>query len=145
MMNLFETLKAALLEARKARNAATAASLSTLIGEAETLSKAGKGDLSDAVVVTIIKKFLKNLDESIKVASEHGNHTVVGRMHDEKKLYEQFLPKQLNVTELTAVIDSMIVDGVLDVGDAMKRLKANHAGTYNGAEASTILKQRFTK
>lgn len=144
-MALIDTIKAASLEARKARNAPAAASLSTLIGEVETLAKAGRGDLSDAVVVTIIKKFLKNVNDTIALLPVDDTSGPFDALLKEKALYESFLPRQLDVAELTALIDSMIVDGVLDVGDAMKRLKLNHAGTYNGAEASAILKQRFSK
>lgn len=143
-MALIDTLKAALLEARKARNANKAASLSTLVGECETLAKAGRGDLTDAVVVTIIKKFLKNIDDNLGNLGRTGA-LIADDMLEEKALYESFLPRQLDVAELTAVIDTMLKNGVLDVGDAMKRLKADHAGTYNGAEASAILKQRFSK
>jgi hypothetical protein len=144
-MALIETLKAALLEARKARNAATAASLSTLIGEVETLAKAGRGDLTDAVVVTVIKKFLKNVNDTMALLPADDTSEPFDALLKEKALYESFLPRQLDTAELTAVIDSMITGGVLDVGDAMKRLKADYAGTYNGAEASAILKQRFGK
>lgn len=143
-MALINKLKTALLEARKARNSTEAASLSTLVGEIETLAKAGRGDLTDAVVVTVIKKFIKNINESM---------TVVGRtdalvwddMLAEKALYESFLPTQLTAEELSALIEQLINEGADNVGDVMKLLKAKHAGTYNGAEASAILKQRFGK
>lgn len=140
-MTLIDTIKAALLQARKARNSADAASLSTLVGEIETLAKAGRGETTDAVVVTMLKKFIKNLNETIALNSEHGNHTTVGRLHDELKLYEQFLPKQLTEAELIALIDSQ--SSAKDVGDVMRFLKAEHAGMYDGALASKLLKAKF--
>ena len=143
-MLLIDTLKAAFLKARMARDATAVASLSTLVGEIETLAKAGKGALTDAVVVTIVKKFLKNVNDTLAVAPVELKDRREALLI-EKALYESFLPRQLDVVELTALVDSMIVDGVLDVGDAMKRLKINHAGTYSGADASAILKQRFGK
>lgn len=142
-MNLIEQIRAKYLELRKAHSTAAVASLSTLIGEIENLAKAGKGELTDAVVVTVIKKFIKNIDETIKANSEHGNHTAVERLADEKKLYEQFLPKQLTEAELKFVIDELVANGLTDVGDVMKALKINHHGHYDGALASRILKAKF--
>lgn len=142
---LIDQIKAALLEARKARNAAAAASLSTLVGECETLSKAGKGDLTDAIVVTVVKKFLKNLQESLTANQDRGNQATVEELAKERRLYEQFLPKQLTETELSVLIDGMLASGAKDIGDCMKLLKTEHAGTYDGATASKLLKLKFSK
>lgn len=135
-MLIIDSLKIAQLNARKARDSATATTLSTVIGEIENLAKAGKGEMNDAVVTTVIKKFLKNIDETLKlVPSDHLAH--------EKKLLESFLPKQLTEAELDAVIDKLIAEGSTNVGDAMKALKNSYAGTYDGAQASKLLKDKF--
>lgn len=150
-MALIDTIKAALLEARKARHANNTASLSTLVGECETLAKAGKGDLTDAVVVTIIKKFLKNNGDAqgalIDSMDPNSNVTPPGavKLMNERELFLSFLPKQLSEAELRALIKAMITNGCLDVGSAMKRLKTDYAGMYDGALASAILKQEFGK
>jgi uncharacterized protein YqeY len=146
MTTLLEQIRAVYLEKRKARSTFEVASLSTLLGEIETLAKAGKGEMTDAVVVTVVKKFIKNLDEAIAAVSKSTVLDPIARlgvMNEERALYEQFLPKQLTTDELSALIDSFIAEGVSNVGDAMKRLKTDHAGTYDGAAASTILKARF--
>ncbi len=136
-MTLFEQLRAKYLELRKAHDAAAVASLSTLIGEIENLAKSGKGELTDAVVVTVVKKFIKNIDETAKVAPSEALTT-------ERALYEQFLPKQLTEAETASLIDMLVVThGANNVGDVMKLLKQHHAGTYDGAVASKILKAKF--
>jgi uncharacterized protein len=137
-MTLLNTIKAASLTARKARKTDEAALLSTLMGEIETLAKAGRGELTDAVVVTVIKKFIKNIDQVIEVVEPNsiGGQNAI----KEKQLLEAFLPKQLSEQELQALIDDM---GCTNIGDAMKLLKQNYAGTYDGAMASKILKAKF--
>lgn len=142
---LVDTLKAALLKARKERDAAATAALSTLVGEIETLAKAGRGDLTDAVVVTVIKKFLKNLNETIALLPVDDAKEPFDSLLREKALYESFLPVQLTTDELSVLIDELIHNGAKDVGDVMKLLKTKHAGTYDGAAASALLKQRFSK
>jgi hypothetical protein len=140
-MTLIDKLKQALLEARKARDPSRTGPLTTLIGDIETLAKAGRGETTDAVVVTMLKKYVKNVTETIALNSKHGNHATAGRLHDELKLYESFLPKQLTDAELIALIDSQ--SSAKDVGDVMRFLKAEYAGTYDGALASKLLKAKF--
>lgn len=140
---IIDDIKAEYLIQRKARATEKVEPLSTLLGEIQTLSKGGKGKLNDADIIAVVKKFIKNLDETIKATSERGNHTTAERLHDERKLYESFLPKQLSEQELKALIDGFISSGAKNVGDVMKMLKQNHAGTYDGAMASIILKARF--
>lgn len=143
-MTLIEQIKTEYMVQRRARASWQVASLSTLIGEIETLAKGGKGELTDAVVVTVVKKFIKNIDETLKVVAE----TAVAEtalLRSERALYEQFLPKQLNEAELKFVIDELIAGGHITVGDVMKALKTDHGGHYDGATASTILKAKFAK
>ena len=139
-MTLFEQVKAVYLEKRKARETEAVASLSTLIGEIETLAKSGRGETTDAVVITMVKKFIKNIQETLALTVDHNTsmHLIA-----EKMLYEQFLPKQLSHEDLALVIDGIIAAGNVNVGDAMKSLKASHGGMYDGAKASQILKGRF--
>lgn len=144
-MTIIDNIKAESLTLRKARRSAEAASLTTLLGEIETLAKAGKGEMTDAVVVTVVKKFIKNIDDSIRVNLERGGAEVVAGLQAERKLYEQFLPKQLSAEEVESLIDSMIASGMSSVGDCMKALKTDHAGTYDGSVASAILKRKFGK
>lgn len=141
-MTIIEQIKAEYMVQRKARASWQVASLSTLIGEIETLAKGGKGELTDAVVVTVVKKFIKNIDETMKVVTGVAETAL---LRSERELYEQFLPKQLNEAELKFVIDELVAGGHTNVGDVMKALKTDHGGHYDGALASTILKAKFAK
>jgi uncharacterized protein YqeY len=139
---VLDTIKAASLTARKARETEKAALLSTLLGEIETLAKSGRGEINDAVVMTVIKKFIKNTNEMISLLPDSAESSLAQAM-SEKAVLESFLPKQLTEEELGMLIDSFISSGAKDVGDAMKLLKTHHAGTYDGAVASKLLKARF--
>lgn len=141
-MTLLDRIKATSLIARKARDTVTAASLTTLLGEIETLSKAGRGEVTDEAIVTVVKKFIKNIDENLRVLGQTDG-LVLDAMHAEKELYSQFLPKQLTEDELLGLINKMVGEGAKNVGDCMKRLKLEHAGTYDGATASRLLKAVF--
>ena len=150
-MSLLQTVKAAQLSERKARNAIAAASLTTLIGEAEAIGKnSGNRDVTDAEVVALLKKFIKNNAETHELLSRAAQVLGTGDarllvLTTERTLFESFLPKQLGEVELRAVIVSIV--GELDlgakpkIGDVLKSLKFSHEGTYDGALASKIVKE----
>lgn len=142
-MNLLQLIKHDALEARKQRQSKTALALTTLIGELETFAKNAGHEPTDADVVTFVKKTLKNIDETLKVLHEDDDRQV--DLQHEQHLFSHYLPKQLSEDELRAVIKVLITGGATSVGDCMKTLKAQHAGTYDGAMASSILKQEFAK
>lgn len=137
-MSLLEQIKSAALTARKARNSEVALSLTTLVGEIETAIKNGVA-ATDENVTPIIKKFVKNINDTINRVS--GEALV--KLQAEKALYEQFLPKQLSNDELLSVIKVIISEGATNVGMVMKQLKAKYAGLYDGSAASALLKTFF--
>jgi uncharacterized protein YqeY len=152
---LLDTIKTASLAARKARKTDDALLLSTLLGEIETLAKGGKGEMTDAVVVTVIKKFIKNnqetvetvlggLPDGVQLKEAADVYHKVGILNAEQRLLTSFLPRQLTEEELVVLINGLINGGAKDIGDCMKLLKTNHAGTYDGALASKLLKAKFT-
>ncbi len=142
-MSLYITIKADALQARKQRDAATATSLTTLIGELETFSKNAGREPTDADVVAFVQKTLKNVDEVLRLASQESSSYLTAV--DERKLFEKYLPKQLTADELANIIDSYVEAGMNTVGDVMRLLKTNHNGEYDGAVASALLKKRFAK
>lgn len=143
-MTLLQNIKDTSLIARKARMSGDAALYSTLLGEIESVSKGGKGEVDDAAVVAIIKKFVKNIDLVLTVVDSAKLDYAVA-LH-EKDLLERFLPKQMTDAELKAVVLE-IKAGVLatgaelaDMGGIMKILKARYEGQYDGKSAAGIIK-----
>lgn len=133
-MTLIATIKLEQLQARKTRDLVKGPLLTTLLGDLQTLAKnAGKEEPTEAEAVAVIKKFIKNALETLKVAeSDH--------VKQELAILESFLPKQLSEDELRALITNFADEG-LDIGDAMKRLKTQFAGMYDGALASKLMKE----
>lgn len=146
---LIDTIKVVQLQARKSYCTRKALSLTTLIGEAEAVGKNnGNRAPTDAEVIAVLKKFIKNNRETFDAVNKTHDTLRVAEvsadLDEEVELYESFLPKQLSEAELGAIIDSLIVFGTTNVGAVMKQLKADHAGLYDGAMASRILKGKFT-
>ena len=139
-MTLLEQIKADQLQARIAADKTKASILTTLIGEAEMVGKNdGNRDTTDAEVVATIKKFIKNIDETIAVAGS--TETLVA----EKEALQVYLPRQLTEPELRVTIGNIIVTqglaGPKAMGQLMGELKKNYAGSYDGALASRLVKE----
>lgn len=115
--------------------------LTTLIGEAEMVGKNAGREVLDAEVVATIKKFIKNIDETIKVLSAD-DERARGAM-DERVVLEHFLPRQMDEQQLTEAVTAIKAElnaGQKDMGKVMGLLKTRHDGQYDGKMASTVVK-----
>ena len=105
-MTLMERIKEAQLIARKARST-DAAVLTTLIGEAAMIGKNDGGrETSDAEVIAVIKKFIKNIDETIANLKMTQYETAIA-LTNEKMVLEAFLPTQFTPERLRGVLESI--------------------------------------
>ena len=142
-MSLIQRIKAEQVSARKQKLTAVASVLTTLIGEAEMVGKNAGREVTDAEVQAVIRKFIKNNNETIQALGDNDPRTL--EFMGENVTLERFLPKQLTTEELTAVIRN-IRDGLasrlttVKMGDVMQVLKAKHDGLYDGKTASMIIK-----
>ena len=141
-MSLIQTIKAAQLQARKNRSFSVPV-LTTLIGEADAVGKNnGNREVTDVEVVAMIKKFVKNLDEVIKVSTE--GSSAHGAALAEKGVLETFLPEQISEDELKDIITAIVeASEKPNVGQVMKELKLKYDGQYDGAVASKLIKERL--
>lgn len=135
MMTLMNRIKQMQISARKS-GFAEASLLTTLLGEAAMVGKNSGRETNDAEVVSVVKKFIKNIDETITALTSRGQDTSL--FVAERQVLEQFLPKQLNESQL---ID--IAKQFNDMPSFMKHLKENFAGQYEGKLAATVAKNTF--
>jgi uncharacterized protein YqeY len=135
-MTLIEQIKQKQITARKA-GCIQANLLTTLLGEATAVGKnAGNRETTDQEVVAVVKKFIKNLDETIKALADRGQNT--SSFFAERSVLEQFLPQQLNEASLEQIAKTKT-----NMPEFMKYLKEHHAGQYDGKMASTVAKSVF--
>lgn len=126
-MALIDTIKADQRSARMARNAVSANLLTTLLGEVGTVAKnAGREQPTDEEVTALLKKFVKNTQEMIKLADSDTSRA-------ELAILESYLPKQLTTDEIKKIL---ITAAVANKGAAMKFLKENYNGQYDGKAAA---------
>lgn len=136
-MSLLEQIKNDQITARKASEKTEASLLTTLIGEASAIGKnAGNRETTDAEVIAVIKKFIKNIDETVTALTDRNQDA--SQFITERNVLERYLPKQLNEAELFKLAASQS-----SMPEFMKFLKENYAGQYDGKLASTVAKSCY--
>lgn len=157
-MSLLEKIKADQLQARKIKHEAMASVLTTLIGEAVSIGKnGGNRETSDAEVVALIKKFIKNIretqdamDKNIVADTEATYPTYTSRkimMLDELRVLTAYLPQAATSEQITArIIEVKATMEHPSMGAIMKELKAWSSAEkmdIDGALAGKLIKEQL--
>ncbi len=135
-------IKADYLQARKDRDTVMVKLLSTFINDAEMIGKNDGGrEVTESEVVALLKKYIKNLEETLAVVQDE--NTVL-----EKGMLETYLPTQLSADDITAIVlDQIEVEGYdspKQMGAIMKFLKQNYDGQFDGKVASQIAREQLS-
>ena len=108
---------------------------------------AGEGEVSDADVLTILQKMLKQREESASTYRENNRPELAEKEEAEIVIINDYMPKQLEGTELDAAIDEAVkkagAEGPRDMGKVMAYLKEHYAGQINMGSVSGIVKTKL--
>lgn len=140
---LIEQLQKDSLTARKERDTQKASLLTTVIAQAKTaaINEGNRDNVSDEQVLKVIRQFLKGVNENLNLAAQ-GKVDAEKKegFEKEKEILESYLPQQLSGEELKTILQK---SGADNIGAAMKHLKENHDGQFDGKLASQIAKELF--
>jgi uncharacterized protein YqeY len=103
--------------------------------------------LSDADVITVIEKMLKQRRDSI-AAYESASRTDLADVEKyEVSVLQEYLPQQLSDVEIKIILDKVVVDtgavGVKDMGKVMAAIKPLVAGKADMGKISGLIKSRL--
>lgn len=152
-MDLKTRLQEATKEAMKARDMerlSTLRLISAAIKDREIAARTAEGEanaLSDADLIAILSKMVKQRQESTKAYEEGGRLELAAKEAAEIAVIQEFLPRQLSEDEAAAEIDAVIRDlgasSVRDMGRVMAELRARFAGRMDFAAAGPKIKARL--
>lgn len=143
-----DMFKAALKDALKAgdkRRLATLRLITAAIKDRDINARSeGKDAVSDAEILQILAKMIKQRRESAATYEEAGRLELATQEREEIEIIEGFLPTQLGEAEVEAackeVIAELGADGLKDMGKCMGVLKDKYAGQMDFAQASKSVK-----
>lgn len=147
-----ETITTALHAAVKAREALRVSTLrliSAAIKDRDIAARTtDRGKASDAELLELLAKMIKQREESQKIYAEAGRAELAKQEGDEIVIIREFLPEQLSDADMTKVIDEAIAKAgatsIRDMGKVMGALKAAYAGQMNFGKASGLVKAKLS-
>lgn len=151
-MELRAKLQAATKEAMKSKDSARLSTLrliSAAMKDREIAARAGDGDgtLTEADLVLILSRMVKQRQESARAYEEGGRLELAGKEEDEIRIIQEFLPRQMDASETEAAIAQAISDleatGLRDMGRVMGALKERHAGQMDFGAVGPLVKARL--
>jgi uncharacterized protein YqeY len=146
-----DTLTAALKVATKAqdkRRVSTLRLMSAAIKDRDIAARgAGKGEASDAELLELLAKMIKQREESERIYADAGRAELAQQEAEEVAIIREFLPKQLSDAEMEKAVAAAIAEAgaasVKDMGKVMAALKARYAGQMDFARAGALVKSKL--
>ncbi|WP_322892843.1 MULTISPECIES: GatB/YqeY domain-containing protein [unclassified Yoonia] len=152
-MQLRDRITAALKDAMRAKEADRLSTLRLINAAIKDRDIALRGTaeesagLSDADVLAIMGRMVKQRQESARAYEEGGRLELAEKELSEIKVIEEFLPRQLSEAEAEAAVDAAIAavgaENIRDMGKVMAELKANYTGQMDFAKAGPLVKFRL--
>ena len=139
-----EGYKAA-MKARDARRTATLRAINAAIKDKDIANRGeGKPPLTDAELLALLQKMVKQREESFAIYAEAGRNDLATVEKEEIDILNEFLPKGLSEAEVDAAIKAAIektgAQGGKDMGKVIASLKAEYPGQIDFGKASARVK-----
>ena len=152
-MSLKKQIEEKLNEALKSKDKNTYPTLRLVVSaikDAEIAGRTkGKKEMSDSELTAILKKMIKQRNESCEVYKKAGRNELLESEKKEIEIINTFLPKQLSEEETKKIcqdtIKSIGASSMKDMGKIMGNLKSKYADTLDFSKVSSILKQLLNK
>ena len=148
-MSLRNQIEEKLNQALKAKDKNTYPTLRLIVSaikDAEIANRSKeKKDISDSDIMGILKKMIKQRNESCEVYKKAGRTELLENETKEINIINTFLPKQLNDEETRKICEEAIksvgATSMKDMGKIMGVLKSKHADTLDFSKVSLVIKE----
>ena len=148
-MSLKQQIESKLNKALKAKDKNTYPTLRLLVSAIKDAEIAGRSkgqkEVTDSEVTAILKKMIKQRNESCEVYKKAGRNELLESETREIEVIGIFLPKQLNEEETKKIcqetVEAVGASSMKDMGKVMGALKSKHADTIDFSKVSLIIKE----
>ena len=105
--------------------------------------------ISDEIIIQILKKMVKQRNDSIEMFDKAGRDELVTKEKNEISIINEFLPEQLGTEETLKLCEDAIqannAETIKEIGKVIKYLRENSPSSLDMALASKILKEKLQK
>ena len=136
------------MKAKEERKLSTLRMVNSTIKNADIAARGdGKPPLSDADLLGVLQKMIKQRQESVELYQKGNRADLVKQEQEEIAIISGYLPKQMSEAEMTAAIEAAIKDtgaaGMKDMGKVIGALRGKYAGQMDMAKASALVKAKL--
>ncbi len=138
--------KQAMKSKEKVRSSCLSFLRSNLMNQAIKLKKKS---LEDKEIISVIKKLVKQHQDSIEQFKQGKREDLVAKETQELEILKSYLPPELSADEIKHIIEEVIsqvqAKGLEDMGRVMKEVMAKTASQADGKLVSDLVKQRLSQ
>ena len=135
------------MRARQSERLSTLRLLKSAVQSAAIDKHGAGGELSDDEVAQVIRKQVKQRQDSIASYEKGGREELAAKERAEMELLNSYLPKGLSPEELAAVVREAIVEvgaiSMAQMGQVMKLLKEKAGGRADGKSLSDEVRRQL--
>ena len=144
-MNYIEKIKEDMYAAMKSKDKVKATILRSLLSNLKKIEIEKKEPIAEPEYLSIVKKMVKQLKESIDVYSQAGRIELAEKEKSELNIMEAYLPKQFSKEEISELIKNIISEisakNISDIGKVMAIVMKKGGGKVDGGIANRIAKE----
>ena len=148
-MSLKKQIDDKLNQALKAKDKNTYPTLRLIVSAIKDAEIAGRSkgqkELMDSDIISMLKKMVKQRNESCEVYEKAGRKELLENEKKEIMVINSFLPKQLSDEETKKICEETIksvgASSMKDMGKIMGELKKNHSDSIDFSIAGKIIKE----
>src|SRR5258707_12405744 len=133
------------MRAKEERKLSTLRRVTSTIKNADIAARGeGKPPLSDADLLGVFQKMIKQRQESVELYDKGGRAELANQEREEIAIITAYLPKQMSDDDVKAAISAAVTEtgaaGMKDMGKVIAVLKAKYAGQMDFGKASGMVK-----
>jgi uncharacterized protein len=137
------------MRAKDERKLSTLRMVNSTIKNADIAARGeGKPPLSDADLLGVFQKMIKQRQESVELYDKGGRAELAAQEREEIAIISAYLPQQMSEADVKAAIAAAISEtgasGMKDMGKVIGVLKTKYAGQMDFGKASGMVKAALT-
>ena len=153
-MPLKETIETEYKNALKAKNKTKISTYRLILSSIKDLeisnrSGSQKKETDDNEIKQLIKKMIKQRNESIAIYKQNNRDDLLAVEENEVAILTSYLPKQLGEQETIDICQKVVIDtnslNIKDMGKVMGILKKDYSDSIDFSKAGAILKEILNK
>ncbi len=149
MATTYETLRADIIVAIKARDSATATILRTADAAIQRASMDLDKDIDEALVIATLRKSVKNLKDANTEFAKGGRDDLIAANDAEIAILSKYLPQEIEGEKLEALVDQALADTGAQTRKEMGKVigalkKSPEADLINFGSASKLIQSKLS-